>query len=377
MTTTRVIVLVLSLTCAFLLGREFARRQSDPTAPGAGYQVQVAAAVNARQALDRVAATRPTTFVDVVDRMRPSVVSIIGTSRSGRATQGGTGVVVSPDGGILTNYHVVAGLARIQVTLSSMDTYPATVVGQDVPTDLALIKIETTGLLPATFGDSDGLRAGEDALVIGNASGFGWSVTRGIISSLHRSNLDLREPRVDPGEIEKYTDYIQTDAAINFGNSGGPVVNARGEVIGIAVARTEASENIGFAIPSNDARFIANQLLRSGRVQRGYLGVRGADLSTVSNEERRRRAPGALGGLVVDLVVAGAPAERSGIARDDVIVALDGREVDSMAVLRNRVARIAPNTEVVLTVFRGGRAREVRAVVGLHPANVGDGKPED
>jgi S1-C subfamily serine protease len=374
MTASRVLLLVLSLSCAFLLGREMARRGAMPEPPGPGYDVQLEAAHRAQAALTRSAAVQPT-FVEVADRLRPSVVSIHGSDPSGEQSSG-TGLIVSADGAVLTNNHVIRGLSKITVTLSSSDWYPATIVGQDEPTDLALIRMEgVTGLLPATFGDSDALRVAEDVLAIGNAYGLGWTVTRGIISSLHRSMIvdeDLAFRKTLP-----YTDYIQTDAAINLGNSGGPIVNARGEVIGVSVAilsRAPSGDTplgyatgIGFGIPSNDAKFVASELLQRSRVRRGYLGLTGTDLSAKDKDLRRRIAPGASMGAVVDSVQPGTPAERAGLNPEDVILELDGRPIESFSVLRNRIARTPPRTEVVLKVTRAGKQRDVRALIGQHP----------
>jgi len=362
MTATRALVLVLSLTCAFLLGREFARRGAERELPGPGYAVQVAGATRAAQLLGDSRALPSTTFVEVAERLRPSVVSIRGTSE--RVYSTGSGVIVSADGAVLTNYHVVEDCTTIHVTLSSGDPYRARLVGKDQPTDLALLRIDgVKGLLPATFGDSDAVRVGEDNIAMGNPIGFGWTVTKGIISSLHRNEIEL------PGDvglrIGRYTDFIQTDAAINPGNSGGPIVNARGEVIGISTAiLSRPSEGIGFAIPSNDARFVANELIQHGGVRRGYLGLQGKDLNP---EVRRVVAPGATGGAVVTQVTPNTPAEKSGLQLHDVIVAIDGWNVESFATLRNRIARIPPATEVSLKVFRNGREQDMRAVIGEFP----------
>jgi S1-C subfamily serine protease len=371
MTPTRVLALVLSISCAFLLGREFARRGHTPEPPGPGYDGQVASAHRAQAALTRASAiSQNSTFIDVADRLRPSVVSIHGRSESSGSS--GTGIIISTDGAILTNHHVVDGLEEITVTLSSFDRYTATIMGADEPTDLAVLKIEgVTGLLPATFGDSDTLRVAEDVLAIGNAFGLGWTVTRGIVSSLHRSEF-LAEGRENRSRMrsgpEPYTDYIQTDASINFGNSGGPIVNAKGEVVGVSTAiLSRPSEGIGFAIPANDARFVAAELRSRGEVRRGYLGLQAQDLSELPNTARRKLAPNAAGGIVVRKVEPGTPAESAGVTVDDVILALDGRAIESFQVLRNRVARTAPGTEVALRIIRAGEERELRAQVGEFP----------
>ncbi len=367
MTATRAAILVLSLACAFLLGREFARRPAGVT-PSATYLDHVVQATQARLPASSPSSDQPIGFVRVADRLRPSVVSIQGTNASGGGSSG-TGVVISEDGAILTNNHVIDGLGTIRVTLSSQDVYSATVVGVDLPTDLAVIRVEgLSGLLPVEFGDSDDLHVAEDVLAIGNAFGFGWTVTRGIVSSLHRSDIKVQE--VDRRNVSArvpahYTDYIQTDAAINPGNSGGPLVSARGQVIGINTAiLSRSAEGIGFAIPANDAVFVAKDLLKRGYVRRGYLGMKGRDLAEFTGDERRRLAPGASSGFCITEVVPNTPAERAGLHVNDVVVAMEGRPVASFEILRNRVARIPPATDVSLRIVRGGQEREVRAVVG-------------
>jgi S1-C subfamily serine protease len=332
--------------------------------------VQVASARAAESVLARTGGPQVSTFVEVADRLRPSVVSIHGSSDHDMSS--GTGLIVSADGTVLTNYHVIEGMSRIVVTLSSADRFEARVVGQDEPTDLALLRIDgATDLLPAVFGDSETLRVAEEVLVIGAPFGLGWTVTRGIISSLHRSDLFGEGPdgrgRRAFGRLT-YTDYIQTDAAINLGNSGGPIVNSHGEVIGISVSiLSRPSEGIGFAIPSNDARFVANELMQRGKVRRGYLGVVGRDLSELDNVERRRVAANATGGMIVTSVAAGTAAEKAGLQAADVILAIDGKPVESFEGLRNRIARTPPLSEIALRVVRGGLEREVRAVIGEFP----------
>jgi S1-C subfamily serine protease len=225
-----------------------------------------------------------------------------------------------------------------------------------------------SGLLPATWGDSDGLRVAEDVLAIGNAFGLNWTVTRGIVSSLHR------EVATDPRRIRRtsmispYTDYIQTDAAINPGNSGGPIVNGRAEVVGISTAiLSNTSDGIGFAIPSNDARFVANELIARGFVRRGYLGLQGVDLSTYPNVERRRIAPNSIARMIVSRVEEDTPASRAGLRPDDVVLALDGRLIESFQGLRNIIARTPPGTEVRLTIVRDGEEQEIKVLVGEFP----------
>lgn len=364
------LVVSLSLAGAFFVGKELGRKGRAPTD---AYRIQreTAAAATFDLSGDGAAGNgarggereRPGkgVFVRVADRLRPSVVTVQCRLADGRRS-GGTGVVVTRDGGILTNNHVIENAVDARVELSSHDVYVAKLIGADPATDLAVLKIDVSDeLLPAVFGDSDDLAVGEEALAIGNALDFGWTVTAGILSSLHRSNLST-------GRIGQYTDYIQTDAAINPGNSGGPLANLRGEVIGINVAvLANRADGIGFAIPSNDAKFVASELLARGRVVRGYLGMDGTNFRELENSVRRKLGTGVVGGALVNKVVADSPAARAGFLPGDFIYALDDRPVEDYEVLRNRVARLAPGVMVEASVRRNGEDLRIRAVVGRRP----------
>ncbi len=364
------LVVSLSLAGAFFVGKELGRKGRAPTD---AYRIQreTAAAATFDLSGDGAAGNgarggereRPGkgVFVRVADRLRPSVVTVQCRLADGRRS-GGTGVVVTRDGGILTNNHVIENAVDARVELSSHDVYVAKLIGADPATDLAVLKIDVSDeLLPAVFGDSDDLAVGEEALAIGNALDFGWTVTAGILSSLHRSNLST-------GRIGQYTDYIQTDAAINPGTSGGPLANLRGEVIGINVAvLANRADGIGFAIPSNDAKFVASELLARGRVVRGYLGMDGTNFRELENSVRRKLGTGVVGGALVNKVVADSPAARAGFLPGDFIYALDDRPVEDYEVLRNRVARLAPGVMVEASVRRNGEDLRIRAVVGRRP----------
>ena len=364
------LVVSLSLAGAFFVGKELGRKGRAPTD---AYRIQreTAAAATFDLSGDGAAGNgarggereRPGkgVFVRVADRLRPSVVTVQCRLADGRRS-GGTGVVVTRDGGILTNNHVIENAVDARVELSSHDVYVAKLIGADPATDLAVLKIDVSDeLLPAVFGDSDDLAVGEEALAIGNALDFGWTVTAGILSSLHRSNLST-------GRIGQYTDYIQTDAAINPGNSGGPLANLRGEVIGINVAvLANRADGIGFAIPSNDAKFVASELLARGRVVRGYLGMDGTNFRELEKSVRRKLGTGVVGGALVNKVVADSPAARAGFLPGDFIYALDDRPVEDYEVLRNRVARLAPGVMVEASVRRNGEDLRIRAVVGRRP----------
>jgi S1-C subfamily serine protease len=391
-----VLVALVSLVGAFVLGKEIGLLDRGPSD---AYRVHAEVATEAARALKDGAASDTRSPADaapppvaarddstlgsiasprrgdpsakgvavrVAERLKPSVVTIQCSLPGGRRS-GGTGVVVTSNGAILTNNHVVEGAVEVVVELSSYDIYQARLIGSDPLTDLALLSIDVPGdpLVPAVFGDSDDLLVGEDVVAVGNALDFGWTVTRGIVSSLHRSNLAT-------GRQDQYTDYIQTDAAINPGNSGGPLANLRGEVVGINVAVLAGrADGIGFAIPSNDARFVADQLLKGGAVIRGYLGIesggrgRGSrGFRDLSNSERRALGPGVVGGAMVTRVLPGTPAAQAGFLEDDFIYALEGRPVEDYEALRNRVARYAPGTTVDVSVRRAGRDVTITTRVG-------------
>ncbi|HYC78740.1 MAG TPA: trypsin-like peptidase domain-containing protein, partial [Planctomycetota bacterium] len=303
-------------------------------------------------------------FVQVADRLRPSVVTVRAATRNGLSS--GTGVAVTRDGAILTNNHVVEGGREFEVELSSYDRYAARLVGADPATDLAVLKMTgfSGSLTPAVFGDSDELLVGEEVVAIGNALDFGWTVTHGIVSSLHRSNLTSGR-RNDP---LRYTDYIQTDAAINPGNSGGPLANLQGEVIGINVAiLAQRADGIGFAIPANDARFVAEEILSKGSVTRGFLGLEGKDFRDLDNERRRRLGSGIVGGAEVTSVLPDSPAAIAGLRLADFVYAVDGKPVDDYQVLRNRIARISPGTTASIGVRRDGKDLVLKAVISRRP----------
>ncbi|MEP0848418.1 MAG: DegQ family serine endoprotease [Phycisphaerae bacterium] len=266
----------------------------------------------------------------------------------------GTGVIVSPDGYIVTNNHVVRDASDVSVVLSDSRTYSAKVVGTDEKTDVAVLKVEASDLMPAELGDSDALSVGEWVLAIGSPFGLSQTVTAGIISATGRANVGIAD----------YEDFIQTDAAINPGNSGGPLVNLEGKVIGINTAiatRTGGYQGIGFAIPAKMVRQIMQSIVKEGKVVRGWLGVSIQNLN--EGLSRSFQFEGKSGVLVGDVVPDG-PADRAGVKAGDIITRLDGREVTDMNQLRNTVAAIKPGTKVSLEVFREGQTRTVSVAVG-------------
>jgi serine protease Do len=308
-------------------------------------------------------------FAEIVSRVNPAVVhvTVIESDRPGAepgpelprgARRGeGSGFVVDPDGYILTNQHVVAAPERIRVRLSDKRELPATLVGADPSTDLALLKVEARGLPSLPLGDSDQLRVGEWVCAIGNPYRFDHSVTVGVVSSKGRKIYDL-----------SFDAYIQTDAAINPGNSGGPLINAAGEAIGINSAVSIQGQGIGFAVPINVARDVLKQLRSRGRVTRGYLGIQLQELDP--DLGRLLGLESARGAMVLD-VLPGEAAEQAGLARYDVITAVSGQRVEDGDQLVRTIAARAPGSEVALEVFRNGRRLDLRARLAERIAEAG------
>jgi serine protease Do len=263
----------------------------------------------------------------------------------------GSGVIVRPDGYVVTNAHVVARGAKIKVTLADEREFEAKIVGSDSDADLAVLKIAGDGLPHITFGNSDDLMIGETVIAIGNPFGFSHSVTSGVVSAVGRS---LRS------DNRSYLDFIQTDASINPGNSGGPLLNIKGELIGINTAIYGKAQGIGFAIPANRARRSVDDLIRYGEIKRGYFGARVQDLTP--------ELAGALGvpqnhGVVVREVEDRSPAASAGLRPGDLVLAIDGHDVKSREEFDQRTAAMAEGDTSRLDVLRDGRklALEVHA----------------
>jgi serine protease Do len=327
-------------------------------------------------------------FADVAEHLNPSVVNIDATSitdtperetteRNGfihpwearphdvdtpvRGT--GSGVFIEPDGHILTNYHVIQRADRIIVKLADGRTLRAHVVGSDPDTDLALIKVEGSQPFPAAaLGDSDTLRVGEWVCAIGNPLAYEHTVTVGVVSYIGRKLFD-----------KSLDDYIQTDAAINFGNSGGPLINTRGEVIGINSAISQRASNIGFAVPVNQARAVLPQLKQFGRVARGFIGV---SLKDVDPDLQRSLNLGTARGALVYDVTENTPGARAGLKPYDLITAIDGRAVATNDELIRVVSSMAPGTEVRLDVVRDGRAVPVSVRLAERPVRYAEARDE-
>jgi serine protease Do len=283
----------------------------------------------------------------------------------------GSGMIITTDGYIITNNHVVADAKKIDVDVDangSTKTYRATVIGTDPLTDVALIKIDATGLVPATLGDSSKLRVGDIVLAAGAPMELSRSVTQGIVSALGRSNEGIvGKGNGRGGRVQGYEDFIQTDASINPGNSGGPLVDAMGRVVGISTAilsRTGMNAGIGFAIPINMALHIVEDLLDDGTVQRGFLGVQITDLDGALADRLGFKEQG---GAVVMMVGAGSPAEKAGIQLEDIIVAINSQRVDSSSRLRLIVSGTKPGSQIPIDVMRGGKRITVNATLEALP----------
>jgi serine protease Do len=267
----------------------------------------------------------------------------------------GSGVIVTADGYILTNNHVVEDAEQITVELTDNRTLAAKVVGTDQPSDLAVLKVEASGLPVLPLGDSERVRVGDIVLAVGNPLGIGQTVTSGIISAKGRST-GLADG--------SYEDFLQTDAAINQGNSGGALVNTSGELVGInsqILSPSGGSIGIGFAIPSNMARSVMEQLVKTGKVRRGQLGI---VVQKVTPEMAQSLGMTEARGLIVSQVQPASAAERAGLRRGDLIVSINGTPASDPNTFRNLVAGIAPGTPVTLATLRGGAEQQVRAVLG-------------
>ena len=264
----------------------------------------------------------------------------------------GSGVIVSPNGYILTNYHVIEGADDIQVSLNDSKTYKAKVVGSDPESDLAILQIKAEKLPAITFGQMDSLRVGDVVLAIGNPFGVGQTVTMGIVSALGRSHLG----------INTFENFIQTDAAINPGNSGGALVDINGHLLGINTAiysRSGGSMGIGFAIPVSTARMVLEGIVRDGRVTRGWIGVEAGELSP---ELAQTFGVGDGSGVLLTGILQAGPAAQAGMQPGDVVTQVDGKPVRNVAELMSSVAALRPGQSYPVDVLRSGKPLQVQVM---------------
>jgi serine protease Do len=280
----------------------------------------------------------------------------------------GSGVIVSPQGYIVTNNHVIARASDIEVMLSDKRNFKAKVIGTDKPTDLAIIKIDADNLPVASWGDSQSLHVGDIVMAFGNPFGQNFSVTRGTVSALGRSGIE------GPTSV---ADFIQTDAAINPGNSGGPLVNVRGQVVGINTAILSGNSGpggegsflgIGFAIPSNTVKHVMEDLIKTGKVSRGYLGVLVQDVSPEFAKEFD--VPDTSGAFVQNVEPDG-PSAKAGVQNGDVVRKYNGQNVPDAGALTSMVTQTDPGTTVTLSILRNGKPMDIKVTLGERPANAG------
>jgi S1-C subfamily serine protease len=275
----------------------------------------------------------------------------------------GSGFVVSSDGLILTNAHVVEGSNQVKVTLKDGQTYQGKVMGTDSLTDVAVIKIEANSLPAITFADSDNLQPGEWAIAIGNPLGLDNTVTTGIVSATGRSSAQV-------GVADKRVSFIQTDAAINPGNSGGPLLNAQGEVIGINTAIIQNASGLSFAIPSNAARDIAEELIAKGKADHPFLGIQMAQITPELKQELKSQknfeVDAAAGILIVD-VVPNSPAERAGLKSGDVIQTIGEQKITTADQVQQAVEKVDIGNQLNLGLIRNDQRLDLAVKVGLFP----------
>jgi serine protease Do len=288
-----------------------------------------------------------------------------------RAQSLGSGIIISEDGYILTNHHVIDGSEKITVVLTDKRNFTARIIGSDEKTDLALIKIDTKGInLPvAPLGDSDQIQVGDFAIAIGNPFGLNWTFTFGVISATARTEA------IDPNA--PFKNYIQTDVSINPGNSGGPLMNIQGQVVGInsAIFSTSGgSIGIGFAIPINIAKNVVRQLIETGKVERGYLG---AYIQDVDEKLSKYYQLDQIEGVVLTQIEKGSPAEKAGLLAGDVVLSVGDQKAQNANHLIAMISNVAPGKSVVLTIQRGSKKMQVSVVIGkredsLAAAGAGD-----
>jgi len=312
-------------------------------------------------------------FTELVDHVIPSVVSIttttapdrealvrqfFGLARGGVAQNNkmGSGMIVSPDGHIVTNWHVINGASQVTVQLSDGRALPARIAGADQRSDIAVLKIDATGLAPIAFGDSESVRVGQMVFAVGNPFGLQETVTQGIISAKGRRTTS-----------EAANEFFQTSTTINPGNSGGPLIDIRGKVIGInnfIISRSGGSEGIGFAIPSNVARRVYDDIVQRGRVIHPWLGV---VMRPLNASLARQLGLADTRGALVAATMAGSPAERGGLTGGDVITSFNGHLIRDVKDLRNRVAEAEIGSPATMEILRAGKPLQIKVMTEEEP----------
>jgi serine protease DegQ len=344
---------------------------------------------------DRISqeAQKPGSYSDAAQKAMPSVVNVFTSKevkisshplmedplfrrffgdrseppQSRRASSLGSGVIVSPEGYVLTNHHVIEAADEIEIALADGRKVKASVIGSDPETDLAVVRVDMESLPTMTFGHSDNARVGDIVLAIGNPFGVGQTVTMGIISALGRTHLG----------INTFENFIQTDAAINPGNSGGALVDASGNLIGIntaIVSRTGGSLGIGFAITASVAKQIMEQIIQTGGVTRGWIGVEVQDLTPELAESFKR--PNTKGALIAG-VLKGGPADRAGVKPGDIIVEVEGGPVTDSSGMLNLIAALLPGEDATIKVERNQAEKSIKIKVGKRPKPLPQEQYED
>jgi serine protease Do len=370
--------IIVALIAGFAAGKRFGIFSEKSTTPPYTYNIQIPPSLNGEG----------TAFSEIVKVISPVVVNIstsktllkkdpstfphffdgpfkdffepFNMPRKWKEQSLGSGVMVSPDGFIITNSHVVEKSDEITVTLYDKQNFSGKIVGIDPKTDLAVIKIPAKNLPAIKWGDSDSLNVGEFVLAFGNPFSLGHTVTMGIVSAVGRANVGIAD----------YEDFIQTDAAINPGNSGGPLVNVKGELVGINTAifsRTGGYQGIGFAVPSNMAKSVMTQLINDGKVTRGWLGVTIQNFTPeLAKEFGLEKAAGAL----VTEIFKGSPADRAGLKRGDVILDVNGKKISNVEGLRNLVAQSKVGSTIKIKILRSDDTMVFDALISEFPQDM-------
>lgn len=345
--------------------------------------VEVRETVEQRTRIGDGLGSGPVSYADAVERAAPAVVNVytaklitqrahplfndplfqyffgdqLGAERQRLQTSLGSGVIISAQGYVLTNNHVVSGADQIQVMIRDGRSLDAKIVGVDPDTDLAVLRIQADDLPSIVIGDSSRLRVGDVVLAIGNPFGVGQTVTQGIVSATGRNQLG----------ISAFENFIQTDAAINPGNSGGALVNAHGELVGINTAifsKSGGSQGIGFAIPESLAKGVMKQIIEHGQVVRGWLGIEAQNLTPALAESFGLQEAR---GVLISGVLRGGPADQAGLQPGDIVTALNGSPVNDARDSMNRIAELRPGSKLHVGGLRNGAAFEADAVIGQRP----------